>query len=238
LRRAFAIDEECLTARVYSSHPIAQAGDYRRIKERHFIDFLRKFLPDRYAVETGIVIDSEGKVSDPIDVVVFEREATPTLLDHGGDRYIPAETVYAVFECSLTVDKECLEKTAHMAAAVRGLRRTSVAIDIDGGPTRLFGVVAGILAIEVAWPNAFQGGSFESLHALLTGDRSIECGFAAKGASFDTFAEGGGYTLGPTNNTLGFFAFRLLSKLQSLGPIAAVDWAAYAAQFNRRTWEM
>jgi hypothetical protein len=39
--------------------------------------------------------------------------------------------------------------------------------------------------------------------------------------------------LGPKNNALAFFAFRLLAKLQSLATVPAVDWMAYANQLSQ-----
>ena len=59
---------------------------------------------------------------------------------------------------------------------------------------------------------------------------TIDCGFAATGASFDTFAGPGKYTFGPPENALAHSAFRLLWKLQSLATVPAVDWMAYANQ--------
>lgn len=48
---------------------------------------LRQFLRD----------ELEGSVV--LVVVVFDRQYTPTLLDNDKHRYVPAEAVYAVFEC-------------------------------------------------------------------------------------------------------------------------------------------
>src|SRR5260370_28675699 len=100
LRESFATDQECLVTKLKSSNRITHTGDRGEVNEQHFIDFLRKYLPNRYTVEKGIVLDSEGNVSDSIDVVVFDRQYTPTLLDNDKHRYIPAEDVYAVFECN------------------------------------------------------------------------------------------------------------------------------------------
>lgn len=234
LRQAFATEQECLAPKLRSSRRITHAGDRGEVNEQHFIDFLRKYLPNRYTVEKAIVLDSAGNVSQSIDVVVFDRQYTPTLLDNDKHRYVPAEAVYAVFECKPKIDKGYLEYAAEKAASVRKLKRTSVDIYTASGklPAKQhFDIVAGILAIEVDWKDGF-GESFREIHEKLPKDGAIDCGFAAAGASFDIFAGPGAYTFGPPENALAHFAFRLLWKLQSLATVPAVDWMAYANQLS------
>lgn len=235
LRESFATEQECLVAKLRSSNRITHAGDRGEVNEQHFIDFLRKYLPNRYTVEKAIVLDSDGKVSQSIDIVVFDRQYTPTLLDNDKHRYIPAEAVYAVFECKPTIDKAYLEYAGEKAASVRRLKRTSVEIHHAGGTypaKKSFDIVAGILAIDVDWAQGLDSDSFRRVHAELTGDKVVDCGFAATGASFDIFAEKRAYRFGPAENALAFFAFRLLSRLQSLATVAAVDWMAYANRLS------
>jgi hypothetical protein len=86
LRESFATEQQCLVPKLKSSNRITHAGDRGEVNEQHFIDFLRKYLPNRYTVEKAIVLDSEGNVSDSIDIVVFDRQYTPTLLDNDKHR--------------------------------------------------------------------------------------------------------------------------------------------------------
>jgi hypothetical protein len=236
LRVAFASEQECLVPKLQSSDRITHAGDRGEVNEQHFIDFLRKYLPNRYTVEKAIVLSSDGEVSDSIDVVVFDRQYTPALLDNDKHRYVPAEAVYGIFECKPTIDKAYLEYAADKAASVRRLKRTSVDIYSAGGKIpakKHFEIIAGILAIDVDWADGFESAAFRTNHKNLGGQRVIDCGFAAIGASFDVFAGSGRYALGPQRNALAFFAFRLLWKLQSLATVPAVDWMAYANQLSQ-----
>jgi hypothetical protein len=236
LRRAFATEQECLVPILRASERITHPGDRGEVNEQHFIDFLRHYLPNRYTVDKAIVLSSDGAVSDSIDVVVFDRQYTPTLLDNDKHRYVPAEAVYAVFECKPTINKAYLEYAADKIASVRRLKRTSVEIHHAGGTfpaKKLFKIVGGILSIDVEWKDGFAE-SFRNVHQNLTGDKVVDCGFAATGATFDVFAEDSAYTFGPTDNALAFFAFRFLWKLQSLATVPAVDWNAYARQLSQR----
>jgi len=237
LRQAFASEQQCLIANLRSSTRITHAGDRGEVNEQHFIDFLRKYLPNRYTVDKAIVIDSRGNVSDSIDVVVFDRQYTPTLLDNDKHRYVPAEAVYAVFECKPKIDKGYLEYAAAKAISVRRLKRTSVDIHHAGGkhPAKRPGhIVTGILAIDVGWKEGL-GASFREAHQKLPQAGFLDCGFAASGAVFDVFAGRRKYTFGPPDNALAYFAFRLLWKLQSLATVPAVDWMAYADQLSHKS---
>ncbi|WP_010583109.1 DUF6602 domain-containing protein [Schlesneria paludicola] len=235
LQRAFASEQSCLVAKLRSSDRIVHDGDRGEVNEQYFIEVLRNYLPNRYTVHKATILDSDGQVSDSIDVVVHDRQYTPTLLDSESHRYIPAEAVYAVFECKPTIDKGYLEYAGKKAESVRRLKRTSVPITHAGGsyPAKPhFEILAGILAIDADWKEGFST-SFETCHSELKGLSRLDCGLAVDGHAFDTFEQGGAYTYCKSNNALVFFLFRLLNQLQSLGTVPAIDWNAYASQLSK-----
>lgn len=230
LRSAFASETDCLASQLASSDRIVHAGDRGEVNEQFFIDTFRRYLPNRYTVESAHVLDSHGNVSDSIDVVVFDRQYTPTLLDSDKHRYVPAEAVYAVFECKPLVDKGYLEYAADKAQSVRRLHRTSVGITHAGGtypPKPLFPIVAGILAIRADWADGF-GVTFRERHDELLGERILDCGLAVRSGAFDSF-DGELKVHGSAEHSLPIFLFRLLHKLQSLGTVPAIDWNAYGS---------
>jgi hypothetical protein len=166
---------------------------------------------------------------------VYDRQYTPTLLDSDAHRYIPAEAVYAIFECKPTINRYYMEYAAKKAESVRRLTRTSVPIPHAGGsyaPKAHFNLIAGILAIDVEWTDGL-GESFRKCHSELTGLRKLDCGLAVAGHSFDTFAADGMSTCCNTENALTLFLFRLLNQLQALGTVPAIDWNAYASQLSK-----
>jgi len=235
LQRAFASEQTCVVAKLRSSDRIIHDGDRGEVNEQYFIDVLRNYLPNRYTVHKATILDSDGQVSDSIDVVVHDRQYTPTLLDSESHRYIPAEAVYAVFECKPKIDKAYLEYAGKKAESVRRLKRTSVPIPHAGGsyPAKPhFEIIAGILAIEMDWKDGFST-SFENSHTALTGLTRLDCGLAVDGHAFDTFDPGGVYTYCKSENCLIFFLFRFLNRLQSLGTVPAIDWNAYASQLSK-----
>lgn len=198
------------------------------VNEDHWIDVFRAYLPGRYEVATGFIVDSKGNRSEQIDIIIFDRHFTPTLLDQQNHRYIPVEAVYAVFESKPHIDKSYLEYAGQKASSVRKLHRTSVRVShIDGisPPKALFPIVAGIVALKAGWTDGL-GTSFTS---NLPADQEslLQCGVALEDGAFDSFDEN--LCIVPKEGALIYFLFRLLGKLQSLGTVPAIDWAAYAS---------
>lgn len=235
LQRAFASEQACLLAKLRSSDRIIHHGDRGEVNEQYFIDVLRLYLPNRYTVDKASILDCEGQISDSVDVVVYDRQYTPALLDGESHRYVPAEAVYAVFECKPKIDKAYLEYAGDKAASVRRLARTSVPIPHAGGsyPAKPhFDIIAGILAVDVDWAGGLAE-PFKACHATLTDQRTLNCGLAVDGHAFDVYDGNDKYTFCTGDNALVFFLFRLLNQLQSLGTVPAIDWNGYASHLSR-----
>ncbi len=231
LQDSFALEQNLLLTKLeLSSQSITHSGTLGEVNEQHFIEVLRKYLPRRYAVDAAIVIDSHGATSDQIDVVVYDHQYTPTLLDQESHRFVPAESVYAIFEVKPTINKPYLAYAGDKAQSVRNLKRTSIPIVHAGGefPAKQpFHIVAGIIAANIKWKDGFSSKAFKSSLAELKSSRQLDCGLAVSGGCFDTYE--GGVKLGPNRHGLAYFVFRFLQKLQSLGTVPAIDWNKYAS---------
>lgn len=230
LRASFAAEQEVLQVKLkLSNTSITHDGVMGDVNERHFIEFLTRHLPKRYAVDSAIVIDSNGETSDQIDIVVYDNQYTPTLLGQHDHRFVPAEAVYAVIEVKPTINKVYLEYAGGKAASVRKLERTSVPIKHAGGefPAKPpIEIVSGIVAANIEWAEGFNSQAFHENLMALNPESTLNFGLALSGGTFDSFAAG--LRIGPPDNSLAFFLFRLLEKLQSLGTAPAVDWNKYA----------
>lgn len=235
LQEAFLKDQTVLSANLeFAERSITHDGKRGDVTENHFLDALRRYLPRRYSAGSAIIIDSLGHTSDQIDIVIYDQQFTPVLLDQHHHKYVPAEAVYAVLEVKPTINREYLQYAGGKAASVRKLHRTSCPIVHAGGtypPKPLFPIMAGIVAAKIDWADSF-GATFLENHALLLGDETVDCGLALNGGAFDTFAGAGVYTYAPPQNGLIFFLFRMLQRLQSVGSVPAIDWNAYAAQLS------
>ncbi len=234
LREAFAAEQEVLRLKLeLSSKSITHSGVMGEVNELHFIEVLRKYLPNRYAVAQGIVVDSNGATSDQIDIIIFDPQYTPTLLDQQSHRFVPAEAVYAVLEAKPVISKQYLEYAGDKAASVRRLERTSVPIRHAGGeypPKALFSILAGIVSAGVDWVDGCKSPSFAEAVGGLKDERALDCGIALSDRAFQI--SNGALTLSECHGSLAVFLFGLLDRLQSLGTVPAVDWNKYGSVFS------
>lgn len=231
LREALLAEQRVLALQLeLSSKSITHDGVMGDVNEQHFIQYLRSHLPSKYAADQGIIIDSNGATSDQIDVVIYDHQYTPTLLDQYSHRYIPAEAVYCVLEVKPTINKQYLDYAAAKANSVRILERTSVVIHGVAGqiPAKpQFEIVAGIVAINTEWNDGLAATAFETNLSAHKEAYRLDCGLSLNDKSFDTFD--GSLTLSNQEGSLASFLFRLLRQLHKLGNVPAVDWNKYAA---------
>ncbi|GGF07789.1 hypothetical protein SAMN05443634_10386 [Chishuiella changwenlii] len=173
------------TNREFINHP-GSKGD---ALEEAWIEWLRKYLPNRYSVDKGIVIDHEGNTSHQIDIIIYDNWFTPFIFTQNGFHYIPAEGVYAVFEVKPDLkgnveEKTYIEYAGDKIESVRKLKRTSTDIINAGDKWKarpLTKIVGGILAST----NTIKKTSTIEKHLKsLTGLKSIDFGCAVDYGSF------------------------------------------------------
>ena len=235
LAEALAAEQQVLAVQLeLSAKSITHDGVMGEVNEQHFIDFLRRHLPARYQVDKGIVIDSLGNTSDQIDIIIFDHQYTPTLLDQQAHRFIPAEAVYCVLEAKPRISKQYLAYAADKAESVRVLHRTSVSILSAAGehpPRPLFPIISGIIAGDTGWKGGLASPAFRQALAKLQGNRALDCGVALRDRSFNVV--NGQHIVSGSKGSLAVFLFSLLQRLQALGTVPAVDWTSYASVFGK-----
>lgn len=197
------------------------------ITESRWIDLLRTYLPKRYQVERAFVVDSRGAISDQIDVVIFDQQYCPFLLKQDEAIYVPAESVYAIFEAKQEMSARELEYAGEKVASVRRLTRTSAPITHAGGtfaPRRPGPIITGLLTLDTKWKPVF-GQPFSRAFTKLAG--------TSGGLDLVCVLKHGAYDAGPPAETaerrdaLLFFFLRLFARLQSIGTVVAMEIPAY-----------
>ncbi len=72
------------------------------------------FLPEKYTLGSGFVIDSRGGQSRQTDIILYDRLFNPELFRYEGVNFYPVEVVYAVIEVKTTLRsgeiKDAIEK--------------------------------------------------------------------------------------------------------------------------------
>jgi len=213
---------------LFESKPAPTDSCKDPVNEDRWLDVFRKWLPQRYGIAPGWVIDSFGGRSELLKLIIFDAMATPAVHQKPLQRLIPIETTLAVFSPSLSMEEGDIARAARQAASVRGLRRA-----VMGPPSAAVyatTVIAGILALR-------SDGDLTSADDLaprlprLESER-LDCGLALRQGAFDAFDR----NLRIMNHAgaLTYFLFRLLNKLQSCACPYAVNWQAYAETLDAR----
>lgn len=175
------------TNREFITHP-GSKGD---ALENAWIEWLIKYLPNRYSVDKAIIIDSEGNTSQQIDIVIYDNWFTPFIFSQNGFHYIPAEGVYAIFEVKPdirgTANQKCyIEYAAEKIESVRILKRTTTSMINSGvkrDPRPLTKIIGGILTST----NSFSHVNNDTIKKHITeqtGFKSIDIGCIADYGSF------------------------------------------------------
>lgn len=211
------------------SHPtskgLATEDSWRKMLATH--------LPNRYCVESGRVVDSEGSLSDDIDVIIFDGQYSPLLFKRDSTCYVPAESVYGVFEVKQELTKRDIEYAGAKVASVRRLRRTSAPIHHAGGryePKPLHRILGGILTSESGWTSEL-GPQVETAMKGLDEEERLELGIALSAGAFETVSDDDGSlqvtTSEPRVALISLF-LALIKALQNMGTVPAIDIAEYA----------
>lgn len=212
---------------------IPHTGTLGDVGEASWLQMFQQYLPQRYRAESAMVVDCDGRCSQQIDVVIFDRHYSPFLLTLDDAKFVPAESVYGVFEVKQEM-KGYIKYAGEKAASVRTLKRTSAAI-VNCGVVQTgrpcFRILAGLLALDAGWKRPF-GKPFKDALATLTPDEQLDIGCSLSGGSFecDWLASKPNVGTSSSETALIYFFLRLLARLQGLGTVPAIDLGEYAKQ--------
>jgi len=237
LRGAFGQLGNRMLADLGLSDYIDHSGPKGRNAELNWRRMLRNFLPERYQVDEAFVVDVHGVVSEQQDIVIYDRQYSPLLFKHRGALYVPAESVYGVFEVKPHLDRAYMTYAGAKVASVRRLQRTSSGIVHAGGtyaPVTPKRIIGGVLARRIDWAVPFEAKLEDSLDSLENLNQ-IDLGIGLAHGAFDyrpgtaQDRDGGGLIVQSGSDALLFFALRLFRRLQRLGTVPAIDidlWGA------------
>ncbi|URZ15118.1 DUF6602 domain-containing protein [Clostridium felsineum] len=91
--------EKCVVDQLFLDTPNHQltAGTYR---EEVWKDLFEKIIPKKFCIDQGVfIIDSNGNISDEVDLAIFDEQYTPYIFNYGKIKFIPIEAVAVVIQC-------------------------------------------------------------------------------------------------------------------------------------------
>ncbi|WP_298033989.1 DUF6602 domain-containing protein [uncultured Dysosmobacter sp.] len=208
--------------------------------EVNWIEWFCKYLPSRYKVDKAIIIDSTGKCSDQIDLVIYDAQYSYLVFQQQDSKLIPAESVYAIFEVKQNLNKEHMEYAQGKAESVRSLFRSSAPIQHAGGhydPKPLHEILAGVLTTKSDWATPIAPKVTQYINAT---DHNKRLDFVCS-ISDNTFVVDNNIFISQydakqipairfceKNDSLVFLLLNLLKRLQDIGTVPAIDYTKYA----------
>ena len=214
------------TIRKTMPHPVSK-GD---ASERVWNELFNTYLPARYKSDKAHVVDSEGTISQQIDVVIYDRQYSPFIFHYEGEIIIPAESVYAVFEAKQSANLKHVQYAQDKVRSVRALHRTSLPIPHAGGtyPAKpLIPIYGGLLTFDSDWKPALGDSILDALKQD-QGEGKIDFGCVAAHGYFHASNNPKEYAVHTGGKPATAFLFRLISELQFSGTVPMIDVQAYS----------
>lgn len=229
----YGLQSQMVTKHLTNRKSITHPGIKGDASEDNWIEWLKTYLPKRYSVDKAFIIDCKGNISDQIDIVIYDQQYSPFVFNQSGAIYIPAESVYAIFEVKQELTRDYIIYAGKKAESVRNLERTSAPIPHAGGvfsPKVHKNILAGILVLESSWVDPL-GVSFENSIKCLNEKQRLDMGCALQSGSFMVLYDDNGTNIEKSsqNEALIYFFLKLLMELQKLGTIPAMDILCYAS---------
>jgi hypothetical protein len=229
LRDLFSSLQDEMHSKLKQSEVLNHSVDKGDNSEFNWIELLSNYLPQRYQVAKATIIDSKGNISEQIDLVIYDGQYSYLAFNQAGIKYIPAESIYAVFEVKQDLSKDHLEYAAKKAASVRNLFRTSAPIPHAGGvfkPKPLQPIIAGILTTRNSWATGY-GKPFKDCIKTLNDAYQIDCGCVLEEGSFIYDSDSKQLCTGKKEEALVSFILQLVKQLQAVGTVPAIELDAY-----------
>ncbi len=231
--------QKTLLSKLKSTRELVQhSGTKGNIVEYDWIKTLGDFLPKRYQVNKAFIIDAKGSISEQIDIVIYDSQYSPLIFNHSECKYIPAESVYAIFEVKQNLCKDHIEYACNKIDSVRKLSRTSSTIIHAGGnykPKPLHNIVGGIICSESDWKPSF-GKPFINALIEFSHITKLDIGCSLNDGSFVVEWDSNNPEIecSSNNDSLMFFLIRLMVLLQNIGTVPAIDLLEYSKSLNTR----
>jgi hypothetical protein len=218
------IEQRLSTARKSFGHAPTK-GD---ASESVWLELLQTYLPRRYEAASAHVVDSKGTFSDQIDVVIFDRQYSPFIFSFQGQRIIPAESVYGVFETKQTLNAELVRYAREKCASVRKLHRTSLPIPHAGGTYEAktpMPILGGVLTFESDWTPPL-GEPLQKALSVGDGISRLDLGCVAAHGMF--YRTDDSFVFAAEKKAATAFLLELIARLQELATVPMIDVRAYA----------
>lgn len=245
IKELFKIKQNQMLSNFGLNEAIFHPGTKGDATEEEWRAWFNNNFPKRYRAEKAFVIDYLGNCSEQMDIVVFDTYFSPTIFENNGAKYIPAESVYAVFEVKQDLSKEHLDYAINKIKSVKSLKRTSAPINTIKGYTvgRTPNIIGGLLTLRSTWvvDNIEENLKNNINNLTKSSEEQIDfvCCLSVFACAIEHIPEQSEFHGIPIylsniniitdkdNSPLIFTYFKLLRMLQDLGNVPAIEYDKY-----------
>lgn len=97
-------------------------GEYGTYREELCKEFLRFFIPFKFAIDDGFLINHSNEISKQCDIIVFDDNSPPLIETYANQRFFPIEAVVGLGEVKSTLNKKGLKEAINKLARNKALR--------------------------------------------------------------------------------------------------------------------
>ena len=115
---------------------IKHMGERGSSREEILLRYLKKYIPIKYEMNNGVIIDGTGEQSRQQDIIIYDSFNSPVLLNMQATKMVPIESVFSVIEVKSSLNKTEISKCVNNVSSVKSLVKDS--LDGINSPTAGF----------------------------------------------------------------------------------------------------
>lgn len=77
---------------------LIHSGEYGIYREELVKRWLRLFIPEKFGISSGFLINSKGEISTQCDLIIYDKDKTPKIETVENQRFFPVETIVLIGE--------------------------------------------------------------------------------------------------------------------------------------------
>lgn len=246
IKQLFQLQQEKMLKSFGLNAAFQHSGAKGDATEEEWRMWFNDFFPKRYCAEKAFVIDYQGNCSEQMDVVIYDTHFSPKIFENNGQKFIPAESVYAVFEVKQNLNKDHIEYAKNKIKSVKYLMRTSAPINTIYGykEGRIAPIIlGGLLTYKCDWKKENIEQNIKDNLTSLIKEKEEEIDFICCLSEYACAIENNScisnfhgqpiyinnfnLITDNDNSPLIFTYFKLLRMLQDMGNVPAIEYSKY-----------
>lgn len=102
-------------------------GEFGSYRELLIHNWLRLYIPKKYGIASGFVINADNKISTQCDIIIYDINHTPQIQNEN-QKFFPIETIVAIGEVKSDLHsfielKKCVEKLSEFKKMRNGIKK-------------------------------------------------------------------------------------------------------------------